>query len=203
MNVMRQFAGNVTFPKSICNALIDGMSPDSLRVFCKHYLDHSLLHDTSSTFQFSQFKPILDAMTSAKEEVANITTIARQSVGGQAFAASVPTFASQAEHTLDRYAPGGYSSEGGYCLDGGSSESSRGSRGELGRGDKCFGCGGPHPYIKNKVVVCPNKDKPGVKEAADTNYREWVKKRKKQNKNLKLVDKRGKELVELKLQVLA
>jgi hypothetical protein len=185
MNAMRPFAGDVTFPKSICNALIDRMSPDLLRVFRKHYPDHSLLHDTSSTFQFSQFKPILDAMTAAEEEVANITAIARQSVGGQAFAASVPTFASQAERTLDRFAPGGYSLEGGYCLDGGRLESSRGSRGELGRGDKCFGCGGPHPYIKNKVVVCPNKDKPGVKEAADTNYREWVEKRKKQNKKRK------------------
>jgi len=124
-------------------------------------------------------------MTAAKEEVTNITAIARQSVGGQAFAASVPTFASQAECSLDRYAPVGYSLEGGYCLDGGRSESSRGSRGELGRSNKCFGCGGPHPYIKNKVVVCPNKDKPSVKEAADTNYREWVEKRKKQNKKQK------------------
>ncbi len=185
MNAMRPFVGNVTFPKSVCNALIDGMSPDLLCVFCKHYPDHSLLHDTSSTFQFSRFKPILDAMTAAKEEVANIMAIARQLVGSQAFAASVPTFASQAERTLDRYAPGGYSLESGYRSDGGHLESSRGSRGELGRGDKCFGCGGPHPYIKNKVIVCPNKDKPGVKEAANTNYREWVEKGKKQNKKQK------------------
>ncbi len=121
----------------------------------------------------------------SRAQVANIMAIARQLVGSQTFAASVPTFASQAERTLARYAPGGYSSEGGYCSDGGRSESSRGSRGELGRNDKCFGCGGPHPYIKNKVVVCPNKDKSSVKEAADTNYREWVEKRKKQNKKRK------------------
>ncbi len=84
MNAMRPFAGDVTFPKSVCNALIDGMSPDLLRVFRTHYPNHSLLHDTSSTFQFSRFKPILDAMTAAEEEVANITAIVRQSVGGQA-----------------------------------------------------------------------------------------------------------------------
>jgi hypothetical protein len=86
--------------------------------FAKHYPDHSLLHHTNSIFQFRKFKPILDAMTAAEEEVANITAIARQSVGGQAFATSVPALASQAERTLDRYAPGGYSSEGGYRLEG-------------------------------------------------------------------------------------
>jgi hypothetical protein len=50
MNAMRPFAGDATFLKSVCNALIDGMSPDLLRVFCKHYPDHSLLHHTNSTF---------------------------------------------------------------------------------------------------------------------------------------------------------
>jgi hypothetical protein len=124
-------------------------------------------------------------MTAAEEEIANITAIARQSVGGQAIATSVPALASQAERTLDRYAPGGYSSEGGYRSEGRRSESSRRSCGELGRGDKCFGCGGPHPYIRNKIIVCPNKDKPGVKEAADTNYKEWVEKHKRQNKKWK------------------
>jgi hypothetical protein len=191
MNAMRPFADDEVFPKSVCNVLIDGMSPDLLRVFRKHYTDHSLIHDTS-IFQFSRFKPILAAMAAAEEEISNISEIARQSVGGQAFAASVPAYASQAERTLNRYASGGgYSSEGGYRLDGGyrsdggRSESSRGSRGELGHGGKCFGCGGPHPYIKNKIIVCPNKDNPGVKEAADHNYKEWVEKRKKQNKKRK------------------
>jgi hypothetical protein len=185
MNAMRPFAGDATFPKSICNALINGMSPDLLRVFCKHYPDHSLLHHTNSTFQFCRFKPILNAMTAAEEEVANITAIACQSVGGQAFATSVPALASQAGRTLDRYAPGGYSSEGGYHSEGGRSESSRRSHDKLGRSNKCFGCDGPHPYIRNKIIVCPNKDKPGVKEAADTNYKEWVEKRKRQNKKWK------------------
>jgi hypothetical protein len=50
MNAMRPFAGDKVFPKSVCNALIEGMSPNLLRVFSKHYTDHSLLHDTSSIF---------------------------------------------------------------------------------------------------------------------------------------------------------
>ncbi len=62
--------------------------------------------------------------------------IARETIGGQAFADSTPAFASQAKRTLNCYAPGGYSSEasyhsygGGYRSDSGCSESSRGSRG--------------------------------------------------------------------------
>jgi hypothetical protein len=51
--------------------------------------------------------------------------------------------------------------------------------------DKCFGCQGLHPYMRNKVIVCPNKDKPGVREAANMNYKEWLECRKKLNKKRK------------------
>jgi hypothetical protein len=39
--------------------------------------------------------------------------------------------------------------------------------------------------MKNKIVVCPNKDNPNVRETADRNYKEWLEKRKKQNKKRK------------------
>ncbi len=188
MNAMHPFAGNVTFPKSVYNALINGMPPALLRIFRKHYPDHSMLHDMNSTFQRSRFPLIMAAMIAAKEEVASISAIVQETIGGQVFATSTPAFASQAKRTLDRYAPGEYSSEGSYLSDGGGywsnsgcSESSRGSRGELRR----CGCQGLHPYMQNKVIVCSNKDKPGVKEAANANYKEWLKLRKKFNKKRK------------------
>jgi hypothetical protein len=177
------------FLKSVCKALIDGMSLALLHVFWKHYADHSMLHKMNSIFQRSRFPLIMAAMIAAKEEVTSISTIARETIGGQAFATSTPAFASQAKCTLNHYAPGGYSSEAGYRSngndyqsDGGHSASSHGSLGELGRGDKCFGCQGPHPYIINKVIVCPNKDKPGIKKPTNANCKEWLKCCKKLNK---------------------
>jgi hypothetical protein len=88
-------------------------------------------------------------------------------------------FASQAEHTLNQYSGGytsngaassGYSLEGGYC-----SDRSTGSR-DIGWHDSCFGCKGPHPYIKNGVVVCPNADQPGVRAATQAAYDKWLEK---------------------------
>jgi hypothetical protein len=38
MNAMRLFMGNETFPKSVCNAPIDGMSNPLMCIFCKYYL---------------------------------------------------------------------------------------------------------------------------------------------------------------------
>jgi hypothetical protein len=38
-----------------------------------------------------------------------------------------------------------------------------------------------HTHIRNKVIVCPNKDKPGIKEAANANYKEWLECHKKLN----------------------
>ncbi len=151
-----------------------------------------MIHNMNGTFQRSRFPQILTAMQMAEDKVASISTIMRHSIRGQAFTVNAPTFASQAERTLDRYAKGRYFSEGGYqsdsgsyCLDGGRSHSSRGSPGKLGRGDRCFGCQGPHLYIRNKLIVCPNKDKPGVCEAAKANYKEWLEHCKKLNKKRK------------------
>jgi hypothetical protein len=150
-----------------------------------------MLHNMNSTYQCSRFPLIMAGMIAAKKEGALISAIAWETIGGQAFAASTHAFASQAKCTFVCYAPGGYSSEagyrsngGGYQSNGGCSESSHGSGGEQ-QGDKCFGCQGPHPYIQNKVIMCSNKDKPGVKEAANVNYKEWLERRKKLNKKRK------------------
>jgi hypothetical protein len=131
-------------------------------------------------------------MQLAEDEVQSISAIARNSIGGQAFAANAGAFASQAERTLDCYSHGGgytssygYRSDGGYPSEGGHSDSLRGSRGKLGQGDRCFCCQGPHPYIRNKVIMCPNKDKPGVWAAAKKAYQEWLAKLRKRNKKRK------------------
>jgi hypothetical protein len=44
----------------------------------------------------------------------------------------------------------------------------------LGQNDSCFGCGGPHPWMWHKVIVCPHKDRLGIKETAKKNYKDWL-----------------------------
>ena len=39
----------------------------------------------------------------------------------------------------------------------------------------CYGCRGPHRYMRNGVVACPNADCPGCKENAEENRQEHVK----------------------------
>jgi hypothetical protein len=112
MNTMRPFASEARFPKSVCNALIDGLDKRLIAIFRRNYPDHAVLHNLQGSFQRSHLPIILDAMTMAEEEVQLISAIARSSVGGQAFKLDALAFPSQAECTLDRYS-GGYSLEAG------------------------------------------------------------------------------------------
>jgi hypothetical protein len=206
MNAMHPFAGEAQFPKSVCNALIDGLDKRLMAILCQNYADHSLLHDLTASYQRSRFPAILQAMQSAEDKVQSISAIACSSVGGQAFHVGIVAFPSQAERTLDCYsggyqsdggasdgyrsggyqsdggASGGYCSEGGYCSNrlGGP----RGDR-ELGQRDSCFSCKGIHPWMKNGIVVCPNADKPGVRVAAQLAYEVWLKKTKARHENKK------------------
>jgi hypothetical protein len=122
INAMRLFASKARFPKSVCNALIDGLDKRLIAIFRRNYPNHAVLHDLQGSFQRSHLPIILDAMTMAEEEVQSISAIARSSVGSQAFKLDALAFPSQAERTLDRYS-GGYSSElgsaGGYHSDSG------------------------------------------------------------------------------------
>ena len=187
MNAMRPFAGEAVFPKSVCNALIDGMDKRLMAIFRRNYSDHAVIHNQSASFQRSRFPMILQAMQSAEDEVQSISAIARSSVAGQAFHADVLAFPSQAERTLERYSSGGYQSEGGnstgynsdggYKSDGGGKRKGRG----LGAKDSCFGCGASganaHPWMLGGKVVCPNADKPGIRKIAQENYEKWLAKK--------------------------
>ncbi len=198
---MRPFAGKARFPKSICNALIDGLDKRLMAIFHRNYVNHTVLHDLQASYQRSQFPIILQAMQLAEDEVHFISAIARSSVIGQAFKSDALAFPSQAERTLAHYL-GGYSSDGGasggYKSDGGASSGYRsdgsycldrlgGSKGEhnIGQCDSCFGCKGIHPWMKNGVVVCPNANKPGICMAPQAAYKKWLEKSKACRENRK------------------
>ncbi len=105
---MRPFAGDAQFPKSVCNALIDGLDKRLIAIFCRNHANHALLHKLTASYQCRCFPEILQAMQSAEEEVQSISAIARSSVsGGQAFPITAQAFPSQAERTLANYKSGG------------------------------------------------------------------------------------------------
>ncbi len=98
---------------------------------------------------------ILAAAQAAEDEVKQMQDIARGMLGQGFFATAIgegsaTAFPSQAEQTLNRYSGG----------------SNQRDRMPL----KCFGCGGDHPWIKKKKIVCPKAKEPGVAKKAEAEY---------------------------------
>ncbi len=82
---MQPFAGDEHFPVSVCNKLINGIDQRLVPIFCRHYPAYTVIHNLQALYQQSCFPLILSTMKLAKDEVQSIATIARSSVGGQAF----------------------------------------------------------------------------------------------------------------------
>jgi hypothetical protein len=87
-------------------------------------------------------------------------------VGGQAFHFDATVYPRQAEITLNHY-----STERVKGTEGSNSDATKLGT-SLGRESSRFGCGGPHPWMRNKVIICPHKDQTGICEAAVKNYKE-------------------------------
>ena len=59
MNVMRPFAGEARFPKSVCNALIDGLDKCLIAIFRRNHPNYAVFHDLQATYQHSCFPDII------------------------------------------------------------------------------------------------------------------------------------------------
>jgi hypothetical protein len=115
----------------------------------------------------------------------SVQRIAREAVGlSQAFASgglsvASAAFPSQVEKTLLKYSyqGSGASTDGSRALD-----SVGGKNGKVGLWP-CFGCGGPHIWSKfldgKHIIICPNKDNPGVAQNAAKGIEQMQKNRKK------------------------
>jgi hypothetical protein len=136
---------------------------------------------------------MLQAAQQAEEDYCSVQRAAQEAVGlSQAFisggmSVAAAAFPSQAEMTLARYSSGG-----GHSLDGSSKDSHRRKRnGKVGLWP-CFGCGSPHPWSEYRedkhVILCPNKNDPGILENANRNIermRKHLKKRQSQSQERK------------------
>jgi hypothetical protein len=125
-------------------------------------------------------------MQLAEEEVQTYTSIARYAVGGQAFHSDATAYPSQAETTLNRYSP-----EHAKGMDGYNSNATNKSSTSFGQNKSCFRCGSPHPWMRNKIVLCPHKDRSGIQDTAAKNYKEWLTKYKACRKKHKGTDYDG------------
>ena len=175
MNAARPFASNPTFPVSICNKFIDGLDHRLLPVFHRNFPQYHVIQPLDSHTQLSTMSAIHKAAAAAETDFNFTRQTAREAVIGQAFHMDVcspcgDAYPSQAESTLSRYSANGRDK---------GSESAPTTPREI----KCWGCDGPHLWAKKgkrdeePTIVCPNADKPGVKERAKQRYdeyKQWV-----------------------------
>jgi len=185
MRAARPIATQQTLPISLVNKFIDGIDDRLRPKFRSLYPTYSIQQDRSGRNQRKTMPIVLAAAQQAEDEIRSVQEIARGAIG-QTFVANVvgayPTaaiqaFKSQAETTLDNYQSGGES------IDSRSTGTNR-SKGK----PECFGCGEPHPWMRKlssgeHKIVCPNKDKPGVRDHAEREYKAFLERLTKRRKS--------------------
>jgi hypothetical protein len=184
---------------SLCTRFQDGLNTCLQTGYRQYFPQHSVVQSLNAAHQRKTLQAMLQAAQQAEDDLLAVQRIAREAMGlSQAFHAGavaggatqiVGAYPSQAEQTLRRYPQ-----EGGQ-----GPSTPMGTRGSPSgnRGWTCFGCGGPHPWSEFRgdqgrgnqgqhVVICPNRDNPGIREHAAKQIKKMRKRRKKRHaQNLK------------------
>ena len=161
---MTQFMGALqaiikerSFPVNAVEKFKNNMDPDLIPFFRQSYPTHTTVVALDSSLQLTALREILTAAQKAEDNRKIISQAAVSAVHAQSFV-STPTgvLASQAERTINKYKKGDIT---------------------------CFGCGESHMWSKRLedksfVIVCPNKDKPGIRAKAESKIAEIRTKRK-------------------------
>ena len=189
MSAARPFYSQRDFPVSVCQKFMDGLDTRLQVGFRRNFSDHSVVQSLEGSHQRRTLQLMLKAAQQAEDDFASTQRIARDAVGlSQAFqatvhtaGASVASLPSQAESTIRKYSP-----NSGGRSDGSTEARARGPP----RPIICYGCGGPHVYTEfqngQHVVVCVNRNNPGVAENAQRTLERMRKNKKKRyNNNLK------------------
>jgi len=175
MGAARPFSGMRDFPVSRCARFQDGLDSRLQTGYRRNFPQHSVVQPLAAAHQQKTLKAMLQAAQKAEDDLLAIQRISREAMGlSQAFHAgvvangvppAVGAYPSQAELTLRHYPR-----EGGHGA--GIPTGSGGAAGRD-RGLTCFGCGGPHPWSEfhegrggqqgHHVVICPNRDNPGIR----------------------------------------
>ncbi len=184
------FSSQRIFPMSMCARFQERLDPRPQTGFGWYFPQHSIVQLLNATHQRKTLQAMLQATQQAEDDLHAVQRAAREAVRmSQAFHASATgglqtvagAFPSQAEMMLTCYSSDSKLQAASHPLHGGG----------LQHPWSCFGCGGPHPYLEfcgseGHVVVCPNKDNPGVQESAARNIEKMRKNQKKHhNQNSK------------------
>ncbi len=182
MGAARPFSSLRKFPVSVCARFQEGLDPRLQTGFRRYFPQHSIMQLLNATHQRKMLQTMLQAAQQAEDNLHAVQRIAREVVGmSQAFHASATggiqtvagAFPSQAETTLTRYSSNGKLQAASHPPRGGGLQCPW----------SCFGCGGPHPYLEfwgneGHIIICPNKDNPGVRENAARNIEKCARTRK-------------------------
>jgi hypothetical protein len=195
MGAARPFSGQRDFPVSLCSRFQDGLDPRLQTSYRRYFPQHSVVQSLNAAHQRKTLQAMLQAAQQAEDNTLTIQRVAREAMGlSQAFhagavaagtgAPAIGAYPSQAEMTLRRYSGEGTTPSGGSAPSGAC-------------GWTCFGCGGNHPWSEFRgsrgggdagqhVVICPNRDNPGIREHAAKQIEKMRKNRKKRHtQNLK------------------
>jgi hypothetical protein len=171
LNAVRSFYDLEEYPIDIAGVFIDHIYPSLTKGFRMHYPNFGKARPRAAITQRTLLMDMLNALIKAEASVSNILKVVGVAPGGKQFLAGTPSgattlsFPSVAEQTITRYTRGNDSTKG--------SGTTAGSFIER----KCWGCGLPHPWSKKEkgkfVIICPNADKPGIREHASAQIKEF------------------------------
>ena len=171
MAAIQPFVAQRSFPVNVVEKFKGNMDPGLSQLFKQAYQTWSDTVPLEGGLQLSALRSMLKAAQTAEENRKLISQEASAALNATGFMyQGAQTNASQAEKTIAA------------------------NKRKDGTPIICFGCGGQHSWSarqpdKSFVVTCPNKDKPGIKDAADAKIAELRAKRKRKDSN----DKRKKQ----------
>jgi hypothetical protein len=180
LNTMRPFYDLEEYPIDVAGVFMAHIELTLTKSFQAHYPDFGQARKRAVIIQHPILTDMLKALIRVEADVSNILEIvSADKRGGEQFhvkASAVPAYPSVAERTINSYTPGG-----GDALK---------SLEKDGEDMSCFGCGHPHPWSKKVngkwVVICPNKDQPGVRDRAKLNVLQYqTRQRRKTRENRK------------------
>ena len=171
LNVVCSFYDLEEYPIDIAGIFMDHIDPRLAKGFRINYPGFGRARSRGALAQRTLLTDMLSALIKTKNSVSNILEVIGDARGGEQFlmnpspGGSAPTFPSVAETTLNRYLKGDDSTKG--------SDTTRGSFIER----KCFGCCLSHPWSRKEkgqfFVVCPNANKPGIREHAAAQIKDF------------------------------
>ena len=160
MGAIQPFVAQRVFPVNVVEKFKSNMDPGLSKFFKKAYPNWSNAVPLQGELQLATLRSMLVAAQTAEDDRNLITQQTSTVINATGFMIQgAQVNASQAETTIANH------------------------KRKDGTPIICFGCGGPHPWSsrqpdKSFVIVCPNKDKPGIKEKADAQIADFRSRRK-------------------------